>query len=834
MSEIYETAEPQAAPLLEDRAEPAGPFLSVLVDCLDSRLEDIRALLLCLSKQEHQDFEVLVVVRSGGSIGRGAIAEATEHLLASARGRVVSTARADEDRAGALNSALAHIGGRYVAVLRSNDLVEPSWSATFAQLAGVAGGAVLRLETAARDDAPANAGALTSRELLPVQFEIPASIANFATPVGVFRDLGLRFDHELGPAAEWGVVAQATALCGLSGSPVVAVSTSASTSDADMAGGENFSEIASRFMAKLDAQPLLLPVGAAGKIQRICANEVALRQENARVHADVAALREENVKVHSQVSALQEENAQVHADVAARREENGKVHSQVSALREENLKVYSDIAVLREENARVHADITALLKENAEAQARADEVSQAFNEASSRLSAAREIAAAPQLQSFLASQVPGHAGAIGFADNSIAEERVFLSIITRTQGTRARTLRDMLLSLAGQSCQDFELLIVVHSADALARGGVDALVAEFPPTLCQRVRVLTCTRPGRAAPLNDAIEEAAGQYVVVLDDDDFVFGHYVETFRSLAQENPGAMLRAVCTRQDFELAPSTGSERLPRAKSWYHMVWPATYDAVAHLHANYTPFMSVAFPATIFRRLGFRFDETLSTTEDWQLTTRAAMLCGVATAPAVTSVYRWWLNGESSSFLHEPEVWHSNRQRIIEGLDSRPVLLPPGATSRIVRLIEEGHQLRGQLGGLAGRVEALEQSRAQLAEQSTDLTARNEQLTDLVDWTARRLLSKGLPVPWADANERLQGYSRMLLAELVSTRSWRWTKPFRLAGQLFRGGRRSRWNYKEGELTYAESARLIRKLRRSYSWRLTAPFREIGRLFRKG
>src|SRR5262249_45178909 len=35
----------------------------------------------------------------------------------------------------------------------------------------------------------------------------------------------------------------------------------------------------------------------------------------------------------------------------------------------------------------------------------------------------------------------------------------FLSVITRTRGTRTETLRDALLSLAGQTCQDFELIL---------------------------------------------------------------------------------------------------------------------------------------------------------------------------------------------------------------------------------------------------------------------------------------------------------------------------------------------------------------------------------------
>ena len=78
-------------------------------------------------------------------------------------------------------------------------------------------------------------------------------------------------------------------------------------------------------------------------------------------------------------------------------------------------------------------------------------------------------------------------------------------------------------------CQDFELLLVVHSPQEQAVAGVQALVGEFPAVLRKRITVMSCTRPGRAAPINDAVARARGDYVCVLDDDDFVFGHFVET-----------------------------------------------------------------------------------------------------------------------------------------------------------------------------------------------------------------------------------------------------------------------------------------------------------------
>ena len=57
--------------------------------------------------------------------------------------------------------------------------------------------------------------------------------------------------------------------------------------------------------------------------------------------------------------------------------------------------------------------------------------------------------------------------------------------------------------------------------------------------------------------------------------------------------------------------------------------WPLSFELVDHLRANYTPCMTVAFPRGVVHGVGLRFDETLDTTEDWDLVVRAAAVVGV-------------------------------------------------------------------------------------------------------------------------------------------------------------------------------------------------------------
>lgn len=268
----------------------------------------------------------------------------------------------------------------------------------------------------------------------------------------------------------------------------------------------------------------------------------------------------------------------------------------------------------------------------------------------------------------------------------------FLTVVTRTQGKRIFQLREMLLSLAGQSVDDFDVLIVRHKCDGAAAAAVEALVASFPSSLAAKIRVVDCSAEGRSAPLNASLRFVLGRYVAFLDDDDFVFGHWVETFRKLARDNPGKIARAKCVRQDFSWLPAGRLGPYAGATSWFETPYPGRYDVLRSLVGNQTPFMALAFPMAVFRDLRLRFDESLDTAEDWDLTCRAAQLCGVASDPSVTAVYRRWKNTETSATAHSSREWRANRLRIIDKLNRQPLLLPPGTVAPVAAMGEDESQ----------------------------------------------------------------------------------------------------------------------------------------------
>jgi hypothetical protein len=192
----------------------------------------------------------------------------------------------------------------------------------------------------------------------------------------------------------------------------------------------------------------------------------------------------------------------------------------------------------------------------------------------------------------------------------------------------------------------------------------------------------------RAHPLNVGFKSARGTYCVALDDDDFVFAHWVETFKSLSLSAPGRVLRTRCASQPSGAVETRGAVATT-ASGPLTLPWTADFSLAEHLFHNQTPFMSVAFPRSLWHDLNERFDETLTTTEDWDYLLRAASLLGVADCTEVTAVYRQWGEGDNSASIHRSDEWQANQAYIERKLDHRTIVLQPGEAKYIRRLVRK-------------------------------------------------------------------------------------------------------------------------------------------------
>lgn len=283
------------------------------------------------------------------------------------------------------------------------------------------------------------------------------------------------------------------------------------------------------------------------------------------------------------------------------------------------------------------------------------------------------------------------------SNSPVRNNRPFLTIVTRTVGDRPQELNEVLLCLTGQECTDFEVLVVGHNLTLENQLKVESVINSTPEWIRSKIRLIRVNGGNRSTPLNAGFQEAKGEYISILDDDDIVFSNWVEEFHSLSKQNYGKILKSVSVRQEFEPVKTVHSSKASMAISQFHRDYPAEFDYITMLHHNQCPGLCLAFPRSVFHDFGMRFDETINTIEDWDFILRATFMCGVASSPVVTNIYRWWVKGSSSQTLHLTQEWEENYRYVQNKINKRYLILPPGNAKRIsamVQALADGDQYR--------------------------------------------------------------------------------------------------------------------------------------------
>lgn len=282
--------------------------------------------------------------------------------------------------------------------------------------------------------------------------------------------------------------------------------------------------------------------------------------------------------------------------------------------------------------------------------------------------------------------------------------RPFATVIVRTRGDRS-TLEEALTTLASQTFDDFEILLIVNTVDEHVVAGVDELVSSFAPDFRSRIERLVWEAPGRSGPLNLGLDRARGRYLTFLDDDDVVLAHWMETF-TRGLEFPGHIVRSVCYGQDFAHEPGTSADQFEPTAAPVN--FPRTFDFIGHLVESSTPFCSIALPLDALRVHHIRFDESLDVCEDYDVLLRAAHLCGVLDTGEATSLYRRWQREPGTASEITDETWDATHKAVLAKLDAAPLLLPKGSASRLRLLEHDFHRVDAKTERLTKRIGELE------------------------------------------------------------------------------------------------------------------------------
>lgn len=208
-----------------------------------------------------------------------------------------------------------------------------------------------------------------------------------------------------------------------------------------------------------------------------------------------------------------------------------------------------------------------------------------------------------------------------------------VSVIVPTYN-RPDRLRTALESLAAQTFQDFEVIVVNDAGCDV--GFVIAACADR-----QRITTLTHDRNrGLAAARNSGLRAAKGTYIAYLDDDDRYLPTHLETL-------VGYLDRHEC-RVAYTDAWRVHERQIDGVYVESGRDVPYSYDfsPADLLVSNYFPVLCVMHARQCLEEIGF-FDESLFAHEDWDLWIRMATRFPFKHLPVTTAEFTWRSDGTS-------------------------------------------------------------------------------------------------------------------------------------------------------------------------------------------
>ncbi len=275
---------------------------------------------------------------------------------------------------------------------------------------------------------------------------------------------------------------------------------------------------------------------------------------------------------------------------------------------------------------------------------------------------------------------------------------LFLTVVIRTMGNRPDMLQDVFTCLQAQNDPDFEVIVVCHRAEKQNLQAVRTLIRTQSEAFAEKTRMILCEYGERGAPLNLGFASSRGRYAVCLDDDDLVMEDWVKAFHDAEPAQGGKILHSWAVAQPWQAIQVSGTRRqILRATGAPDSRYCVPYRTLHQQVENRCPFMGLAFPLFLFRSFHVLFDETLTTTEDWDYLLRTAGIAGVWDICRVTAIYRLWnVKDASRHLIREPE-WKENYRQIVERMRHVPLLITADETAEC-RDELTGLQSAGQKG----------------------------------------------------------------------------------------------------------------------------------------
>lgn len=321
-----------------------------------------------------------------------------------------------------------------------------------------------------------------------------------------------------------------------------------------------------------------------------------------------------------------------------------------------------------------------------------------------------------------------------------------VSILVRS--TDRAYLLEALDSIALQTWPNIEVVVIAAKPE---HKNLPQRVGRHP------VRLIPTDRPlDRATAANRALKEARGEYLLFLDDDDWLMPSHI------------ARLVHVLERQSSAHAAYTGIVLVKPDGTPAGQTLDLPFDWVRQRAGNLTPIHAVLFRSSLLSQ-GLAFDESLGIYEDWDFWLRLSQMTPLLHLPGISAAYRM----HESSGVHD-ELMSANRaaKDIQTDWQTRPPVTQDEVMHRVWAFTDLETQLLGMHADLGALQVSVTERQSQLEHVTLQLTQKEEQ--------------------WFEAQKQLENlHAQLASAETTvdamrHSRSWRLTAPVRTLGQLAR------------------------------------------------
>jgi len=356
-----------------------------------------------------------------------------------------------------------------------------------------------------------------------------------------------------------------------------------------------------------------------------------------------------------------------------------------------------------------------------------------------------------------------------------------VSVIVRTKD-RPGLLAHAIRSIAAQTYANLEM-VVVNDGGRDVRDVIAALAGGVPFTYIWHE-----TGRGRGAAANAGLKGARGGYLNFLDDDDVFYPHHIDTLMQAAMARRESVVYSSVVSAYYS-GPAERPESCVN-RVVHHNI---DFDPDRLLFQNYIPIMSVLFHKDVLSRVeGFSTDMDLF--EDWDFWIRASRHVRFCHVDQVTAEYRFYGSATTEASHRAKYRYDEAQARIFE----RAIPFLTGETW--IKFLESDlpDSLRHRKGAVNEK--GVESILSRLAEMDRELTRRREDLQSLdAELQKMKDLLAAKTHELQETADSLRETREMidrlreendrkgaLLAQVLSSRGWRWLERMRRIRRTWR------------------------------------------------